>query len=183
MVYISGGTQLIDPVKTLERVGVSEGMAVADLGCGGSGHFSIHAAQMVGEKGMVYAVDIIRSALNEVAKKARLEGVKNLKTIWANLEIYRSTKLPDNSVDVALLKNVLFQSKEHSNIFQEAKRIIKPEGKLLVIDWNKTSAPFGPPLVDRVSPKEVKSLANSIQLQNIDEFAAGKYHFALVFQK
>lgn len=183
MTYFSGGNQLIDAVKTLKRAGVFDGMKVADLGCGGAGHFVIPAARLVGSKGMAYAVDILRSVLDEVAKKARLDGVSNLKTIWANLETYHSVKLADNILDIAFLINILFQSKEHLTLFQEAKRLLKKGGKLLVIDWNKTSAPFGPPLVDRVSSKEVKSLAGSLGLTPIDEFVPGKYHFAVVFIK
>lgn len=183
MVYISGGNQLIDPTKILERVGVAEGMNVADLGCGGAGHFIIPAAKSVGNTGMAYAVDILRSVVKEVAKKARLEGVHNLKVIWANLEMYRSTQLPDNFLDMAFLINILFQSKEHLNILQEAKRILKTGGKLLVIDWKQVHIPFGPPLVDRVPLKEVKSLANSLGLVLEDEFDAGKYHYGLIFRK
>lgn len=182
MAYISGGNKLIDPRATLKRIGVAQGMKVSDLGCGGAGHFVLPAAEMVGDSGMAYAVDILKSVLNEVSRKARLNGIQNLKTIWANLEIYQSTRIPDHMLDMAFLINILFQSKEHLNIFKEAKRIIKHGGKLLVIDWNQTHVPFGPPLIDRVSAKEVKSIANSLGFDLVDEFDAGKYHFALVFK-
>ena len=183
MVYISGGNKLIDPEKTLAHLGIEEGMNVAYLGCGSTGHFLIPAAKMIGENGKAYAVDILKSVLSEVSKKSRLEGVSNVKTLWANLEIYRSTGLPDNALDMAFLINILFQSKEHTNIFREAKRILKIGGKLLVIDWNRTAAPFGPPPIDRVKVEDVKSLAHSLGLELVDEFFPGKYHFALIFRK
>ena len=183
MVYISGGNKLIHPEKTLAHLGISQDMKIAYLGCGSTGHFLIPAAKMIGENGMAYAVDILKSVLSEVSKRSRLEGVSNVKTIWANLEIYRSTGLADNELDMAFLINILFQSKEHTNIFRAAKRILKPEGKLLVIDWNRTSAPFGPPPIDRVKVEDIKSLAHSLELELVDEFSPGKYHFALVFRK
>ncbi|KKQ57251.1 MAG: Methyltransferase type 11 [Parcubacteria group bacterium GW2011_GWA2_38_13] len=183
MVYVSGGNQLIDAKFILKKIRVHEGKVVADLGCGGAGHFIIPAGKWVGKKSTVYAVDILRSALEEVSKKARLMGIKNIKTIWSNLEIPGSTKLSDNELDIAFLINILFQSKEDKNIMTEAARILKPGGKLLVIDWNSTRVPFGPPLVDRVDPNEIKEIAKTLGLKIMDEFDAGKFHFGLIFKK
>lgn len=183
MVYVSGGNQLINRKKIFERVGVGEGMHLADLGSGGLGYFVLPAAKMVGEKGKVYAVDVLKSALSEVSKRARFLGLNNVKPIWANLEIYSSTGIPDCSLDIVFLINMLFQSKEHSTIFQEAKRILKLQGKLLVIDWNQTAIPFGPKLEDRVQTQEIKTLATSLGLRLLDEFSPGKFHYALLFQR
>jgi len=178
MVYVSGGNQLIDAKFILKKIRVHEGKVVADLGCGGAGHFIIPAGKWVGKKSRV-----LRSALEEVSKKARLMGIKNIKTIWSNLEIPGSTKLSDNELDIAFLINILFQSKEDKNIMTEAARILKPGGKLLVIDWNSTRVPFGPPLVDRVDPNEIKEIAKTLGLKIMDEFDAGKFHFGLIFKK
>lgn len=183
MVYISGGNQLIDAKFILKKMHIREGMKVADLGCGGAGHFIIPAAKWVGKNTNAYAVDILRSVLDEVSKKARLMGIYNVKSIWANLEIPRSTQLPDNDLDAVFLINILFQSKEDKNIIMEAKRILKPGGKLLMIDWNQTIIPFGPPLVDRVNPEDIKTSAQTLGLKLAKEFDAGKYHFGLIFQK
>lgn len=183
MAYVSGGNQLIDAKFILKKMHIREGMRVADLGCGGAGHFIIPAAKWVGKNTNAYAVDILRSVLDEVSKKARLMGIDNLKSIWANLEIPRSTKLPDNDLDAVFLINILFQSKEDKNIITEAKRILKPGGKLLIIDWNQTVIPFGPPLIDRVSEEKIKILAQSLGLKLVKKFDAGKYHFAMIFIK
>jgi ubiquinone/menaquinone biosynthesis C-methylase UbiE len=183
MVYFSGGNELLNPEKLYQHVGLTQGMKVADLGCGGSGRFTITAAKLVGRKGKVYAVDILKSVLKEMARKARLEGVSNVKTVWANLEIYGATKIKTNELDVAFLINILFQSKEHENIIKESVRMLKSGGKLLVVDWKQTGAPFGPPVVDRVKPDKIKKIAKSIGLKKIDEFEAGDYHYGLVFQK
>lgn len=183
MVYISGGKELINPETLLSKVGIKQGMKIADLGCGTTGRFCIPAAKLTGNTGVVYIIDILKSVLNEVSRKARLEGVNNIKAIWANLEIFGSTKIKNDFIDVATLINILFQSKEHKNILKEAYRILKINGKLLVVDWKQTAIPFGPPLIDRVKPEAIKKIARELNFQLIEEFSAGQYHYGLIFSK
>ena len=183
MVYISGGNELLDAKKILKKLGVHEGAKVADLGCGGAGHFIIPAAKMIGKHVNAYAIDILKSVLSEVSTKARLLKIYNIKTTWANLEIFGSTKIKDNELDYTFLINILFQSKEHKNILLEAKRIMKKGGRLLIIDWNQMDIPFGPSLIDRVRPEDVRALAESLDFKFIEEFYAGTYHFGMILQK
>ena len=70
MVYVSGGTGLLNPSNIFQRISIQQGMNVADLGCGGSGYFTICVAKLVGKNGTVYAVDILKSTLQEISKKA-----------------------------------------------------------------------------------------------------------------
>ena len=86
MVYVSGGNELLDPMEILGRLGVTTGSIVADLGCGGAGHFVIPAAKLVGHKTNVYAVDIQKIVLASVASIGRLEGISNIKTVWSDIE-------------------------------------------------------------------------------------------------
>jgi len=181
--YISGGNLLLDPIFILNKAGVAAEMKVADLGCGGAGHFVLPAAHMVGKKGIVYAVDILKEVLGAVESKAKLEGLSNIKYVWSDLEVVGGTKIMAESLDVALLINILFQAKEHKNILQEAKRLLKPGGKLLIVDWSEIASPFGPPAERRIKKEEIKKIVQSIGFKIIEEFAAGKYHFGLLFQK
>ncbi|HLC89441.1 MAG TPA: class I SAM-dependent methyltransferase [Patescibacteria group bacterium] len=183
MVYISGGNELLDPVMILNRLGVKSGLRLADLGCGGAGHFIIPAARFVGDKTTVYAVDILKSVLQSVTSKAYFQGIKNIKPVWANLETFGSTKIPKESLDFVFLINILFQSKQDENIIKEAERLLKTGGKLLVIDWNQNPTSFGPPPIDRIKPEVVKKICHDLNLKLIDEFEPGIYHFGLIFKK
>jgi len=183
MVFISGGNELLDASSVLRRAGVSEGMTVADLGCGGAGHFVIPAANIVGEKGVAYAVDVLKVVLQAVSSKARVEGVNNLKTVWSNLEVLGATNIAGDSLDVAFLINILFQSKKDEAIIQEAYRLVKPNGKLLIVDWNKTSSALGPSMIDRPDPAKLKKVAQDVGFKLTDEFNPGEYHFGLIFEK
>jgi len=181
---ILGGNALLDPLKILNKAGIAEGQKVADLGCGTAGHFVIPAARMVGDKGHVYAVDILKSALEGVKSRAKLEGITNLDTIWSDLEVYNATKIDTNSLDVALLINVLFQTKKHDEILKETARMLKSGGTLLVVDWKMTDIPaFGPDSEMRIDPEKIKQTAQDLNLELTKEFEAGKFHFALTFKK
>lgn len=183
MVYISGGNELLNPEEIFKHLDIKAGAKIADLGCGGAGHFTIPAAQKVGNQGVVYAVDILKSVLKSIVSRARLEGISNVKIVWSNLEIVGATKIPKESLDIAFLINILFQSKQHENLFKEASRLLKNKGSLLVVDWQPRGGSFGPPLIDRVKPEKVKEIAQKLNLKLIDEFPAGTYHYGLVFQK
>ncbi len=181
---VPGGSELLDPKIILEKVGLEEGMTVADLGCGGMGYFSLQAAYLVGEKGFVFAVDILPFVLENVKERAKTRDLdKIIETVQSNLEIFGATKIRDESLDFALLINIFFQAKRHKNMIREAVRMLKPKGKLVVVDWKKTGAPFGPPVKDRVSPQRIEELAFQIGLKKKFVFEAGPYHYGLVFEK
>lgn len=180
---IPGGNELMNNQKVLETAGIEEGMVVADLGCGARGYFALQAGKMVGKNGLVYAVDILKPSLQSVESIARLHNIQNIKTVWSDLEIHEATKIKSESVDFALLINVLFQSKKQEAILKETARLLKNQGKLLVVDWKKTGAPFGPPIEDRILPEQVKEWAEEMGLKLEKEFEAGPYHYGLVFTK
>lgn len=180
---IPGGGELLNAKTLLEKAGIEEKMKVADLGCGRRGHFSLQAAKLVGNKGLVYAVDVIKDILKNVQGTAQLYGISNIKSIWADLEIAGSTKLKDGSIDIAMLNNILFQTKKKKEIVNEAVRILKKNGALLIIDWKKIKTPFGPPAEDRVRPGAIKDYVQKCGLTLIHEIDAGPHHYALVFKK
>ncbi len=179
----SGGNELLDPNKIFDKLEIKPGSRIADLGCGGSGHFIIPAASLVGSETNVYAVDILKSVLKNIVSSARIRGVNNIKPIWSNLEVYGATKIKDNSLDFAFLFNILFQSKKQKEIIKESLRLLKKGGKLAVIDWKDTNFSFGPPLEIRVKKEIIKKIALGLSLELVEEFKAGNYHYGLIFKK
>jgi ubiquinone/menaquinone biosynthesis C-methylase UbiE len=90
------------PMKRLRKVGLQEGQTVLDYGCG-IGSYVIPASKIVGASGKVYALDIQPMAVDRVKKRAEKNGLSNVQTITSNID----TNLPDKSVDVVLLYDVL----------------------------------------------------------------------------
>ena len=107
--------------------GAKKGDIILDYGCG-IGFNTIPAAEIVGEEGMVYALDIHPLAIKSVEKQIMKKGLKNVKTILSGL----NTGLPDESVDIVLLYNVLPMIKNRSALIKELYRVLKPGGILSV---------------------------------------------------
>jgi len=103
------------------------GDVILDYGCG-IGFNTIPAAEIVGEEGMVYALDIHPLAIKSVEKKIREKGLRNVKTILSDL----NTGLPNESVDIVLLYNVLPMVKNRPALIKELYRVLRPGGILSV---------------------------------------------------
>lgn len=183
MLGSTGGNTLIDVSLLFNKAKIEEKMKVADLGCGSSGHFVFSGAKLVGKKGVMYAVDILRTSLETIIKRARAENLSNIKTVWSNLEIFGATKIETGSLDIALLINTLYQSHKRAEILRESIRLLKKNGKLIIVEWKNVAAPFGPPPEERVKKELVDSAAKRLGLRPEEEFEAGTYHYGLIYVK
>ncbi|MEA1963373.1 MAG: class I SAM-dependent methyltransferase [Patescibacteria group bacterium] len=183
MYKITGGGILIDVNHILEKAQIAEGMQVADLGCGTLGHFVFPLAKIVGKHGKVYAVDILRIALDTIDRRIKVEGSKNIETVWSNLEIFKATKIESSSLDAAMLLNTLYLSHKRVEIIRESVRMLKQGGKLMIVEWQNTNIPFGPPMGERVKEDSLIHGAGKFGLKFINEFIAGQYHYGVIFEK
>lgn len=183
MMKVTGGSALLDAESLLKRVGIKEKMKVADFGSGAYGHFIFPAAQMVGSRGAIYAVDILRPALEAIGKKAKQENLSNISTVWSDLEVFKATKIEAESLDVGLLINNLYLSRKRAEILRECIRMIKKGGKLLIVEWEDTSSPFGPPPEERVKLDLLKKAGEKLGLKSEESFSAGQFHYAIIFTK
>jgi ubiquinone/menaquinone biosynthesis C-methylase UbiE len=170
-----------DPIKNLAELDVQDGMKVADIGAG-SGFYSIEAAKKVGARGLVYAVDVQQDLLERLKKSAALVGLHNIEIIWGNAEKIGGTKLRENIADRVIVSNVLFQiePKDRDNFVLELKRIVKPGGKLLVVDW-QSGSPLTPPTAVPVMTAEALFQKAGWTLEK--NFDAGDHHYGIIFKK
>ena len=172
----------LNPGKIVSEFGVSEGMSVADFGSG-AGYFTILLGQQVGKDGKVYALDVQEPPLDSVRAKAKAAGLENIETVRANLEVLGSSRLPDNSQDMVLLANILFQSTKKAEIIAEAARVLKSGGALIIIDWKKGAGGFGPPDELRTEQTDMRALAPADIFSFQKDIDAGSFHYGMVFRK
>mgnify|MGYP000110679399 CR=1 FL=1 len=177
------GTALIDPYKIFEKISLAEGNRVADLGCGRTGHFVFPAVKVVGEKGIVYAVDVVKNILESIKSLARSGGIENVQTIWSDIELPGKTPIPANSLDACFCVNVLFQLKNKAGAITEAARILKKGGYLVVVDWARKLGTLGPDPQIMVNPEELIKRAAAQQLRLMSRVTPGDYHYGLIFEK
>ncbi len=166
----------VDPKEIIEDLPLKDKMTVVDFGCG-AGAWIISLADKI-EEGIFYAVDILEEPLSILRGRAKHEGLKNIKTVKADVE--KGVDIRDESADLVLMTNFLFQVEDKEKVFTEAKRILKNEGLLLVMDWLPESK-IGPG--SKVSPKEVEKIAQNIDFEKKEEFQAGMYHYGFIYKK
>jgi len=113
--------------ELLRNLGVREGHSVLDVDCGTAVH-TMAAARIVGERGTVHAVDIHPATIEMTEKRARKMGLKNVETIYSDLE----TGLEDGSMDTVLMFNCLKGRRNRSEIMKEMHRVVKTDGVVFV---------------------------------------------------
>jgi len=113
----------------LGEVGIRPGFHVLDYGCG-SGSYVLAAAELVGESGKVYALDIHPLAVQSVQNLASKKRLGNVETICSDCK----TGLPDSTVDVVLLYDTFHALSDPSGVLEELGRVLKPSGILSVSD-------------------------------------------------
>ncbi len=164
--------------EVLPYLQLKEDMSAAEFGCG-SASLAVLLAKML-NKGRVYALDIQEEKLSAVKGKLSQQKINNIITILCDLESENGSTLQENSLDVVLIPNLLFQAENKYAIIKEAKRVVKKDGQILIIDWLK-KGPFGPEKI--VKPEEIKTIASELGLSIKKEIVLGDYHYGLIFIK
>lgn len=173
----------LNPETFIDRIGLIPGMIVVDFGTGG-GQWTLAAARRVGEAGRVYAFDVQRGLLEKLKKEAMELGFKNVEVIWSDLERVGGSKVADNLVDFVIIANLLFQTKSPYFIAKEAARILKPGGRVLVIDWEYNEKTLLGPHPDHIlSIHELEQVFIDAGFRSGEKAKAGNHHFALLFDK
>ena len=167
-----------DPVKISSAIGVKNGMTVADLACG-PGFFTIPLASLVGERGLVYAVDSSPMMLKHLRANIEKSGVhkKTIKVLRADVS---DTGIPAASVDVAIFANVLHDIDDKRAFLREVRRICRSGAMLVDIDWKKARMDQGPPYDIRLTEAESRKILSESGLDIRSSLDAGPHHYCLV---
>lgn len=164
----------LDPDAILGAFGVGPGDVIADIGAG-TGFFTIPAAMRVGPSGRVYALDLESEMLGDLRLRIGVAGPRNV-------EILRSDEdripLPQASVDLAFLACVLHEL-DGPGTLRECARILKPTGRLAIVDWKKMKQDIGPPYRHRLDEGQARAFLQQSGFTPTRTFEAGRYHYGI----
>ena len=171
-----------EPAKVLATFGLDRGVQdMVEFGCG-YGTFTLAAAGIA--SGTVHALDIEPEMKAVVQQKCRDAGVKNVAVTLRDF-VATGTGLADNSMDAALLFNILHHE-EPVALMKEALRVLKPDGKLAVIHWNYDPAtPRGPAMEIRPRPEQCIEWGREagFRFNERNRYDLQPYHYGLLFRK
>lgn len=169
----------LNPNEIINFLPLKEGMVVADFGCG-NGYFTLEIAKKIKPSGKVWALDIWKPSLEALNFRAKLEGLNSfIETRWANLEIPKGSGLENNSCDLVFIANILFEVEKKETLFEEAKRILKPEGFLVLIEWEPEKLPNKNFLLP-LSKQDSLELLEKFGFQIERELALGITHYGFL---
>jgi len=168
-----------DPEGILTSIGVVPGMVFVDMGCG-DGYFALPAARRVGRLGRVYANDINDGAVERLRQRAAQEGLDNL---FTDVKEAEETVVCEGCADLVFFGIDLHDFRDPAQVLLNAKKMLRPEGRLADLDWKDQPMALGPPLEKRFSIEKARNLIGSAGFRVESVQDAGLYHYLIIARR
>lgn len=168
------------PEQNILRLGLTEGMRVADFGAG-TGYYSRAASARVGYTGKVYAIEVQKDLVKKLESEIKHWGLLNIECIWGDIETRGGTKISDHSMDAVIVSNILFQVEDKLGLIDEAKRILKKGGKVLLVDWSGALGSIGPTAPNIVTDSMAKELFEKRGFTFTEKISTTAHHYGIIF--
>jgi ubiquinone/menaquinone biosynthesis C-methylase UbiE len=165
------------PDEVIAALGLKEGEALADIGAG-SGYFSFRFAPKVGHSGRVYAVDINGDMIVHMNRRIRDLQLNNVVTV---LSVPDDPLLMDASINRFFICNTWHHIENRTQYLALMKKMLKPGGQIIIIDYQKKELPVGPPPEMKVAREEVVQQMEAGGFQLAKEHTFLPYQYFLVF--
>jgi ubiquinone/menaquinone biosynthesis C-methylase UbiE len=179
--YSASGARFLDnpirrliqpPSELLEKLGLTRGQTAVDFGCG-PGFYTVELAKRAGK---VYAIDLSPEMLEKAKQKTAKAHIGNVEFMQSN---GTSIQLPDGSVDLIFLVTVFHEIGETNRVLWEFGRVLKPMGKLVIVEVIKKGIIPGAPLQD---PKAIETEVEAACFQ-LEKMLPYKSYGVLIFTK
>ena len=164
------------PHEVITALDLKPGQVIADIGAG-SGYFSFRLAHHVGP-GRVYAVDISPDMILHMNRRVRDLGITNLTTVLAPPD---DPLLADTSLDRVFICDTWHHVEKQGEYLGKLKKMLKPGGQLVMIDFQKRELPVGPPLEMKIAREDVVRQLETAGFQLLKEHTFLPYQYFLVF--
>lgn len=167
----------LNPTETLNKAGLTSDMTICDIGAG-TGVFAFPAAKITADT--VFALETSDEMLEILQSRKKEFGADNL-----IIKKVRGARLPleDHSCDMVMMVTVLHEIEEPAILLNEIRRILRPNGKLAIVEFHKEETPLGPSASHRISIEQTEKLCRSSGYAAVDTFNLGENFYSMVFSK
>ena len=173
--------ELIDPKKLLKIIPLKTGSVVLDLACG-KGAYAIHISEIIGDEGLIYAVDLWKEGLLLLDEQINKKNITNIMPLIA--DVTEQIEIDDHSIDICLMATVLHDFEEADKtdpVLKEIKNLLRPNGCFAVIEFKKIKGPPGPPIHIRLSEDEVEKIVIGYGFRKGKVADIGAYNYLMTF--
>jgi len=165
------------PHEVIHALNLKSGEVIADIGAG-SGYFTFHLARHVGDKGKVYAVDVSPDMILHINRRIRELKANNIVTLLADPD---DPLLPDRSVNRFFFSDSWHHIENQSKYLSLMKRMLKPSGEVVMIDFHKKELPVGPPMQMKIAREDLIKQFDGNGYRLTKEHSFLPYQYFLVF--
>jgi ubiquinone/menaquinone biosynthesis C-methylase UbiE len=165
------------PREVMEALAIKQGEVIADIGSG-SGYFTMRLAHHVGPTGRVYAVDVMPEMIRHLESRVRDAGIKNVSTILAKPD----DPLLPQPVDRFLIVDVWHHVENQAGYLALMKKLLKPGGQVVMIDYHKRELPVGPPTAMKIAREDLLKQMQTHGFRLATEHTFLPYQYFLIFK-
>lgn len=127
---------IVNREAIIKSLDLKKGESVVDVGAG-TGSFLLHLSKLVGDKGKVTAIEISPSFVEFMKTKINKLNLKNSQAVLGEL---KSTTLKDKTQDMVFCVDTFHHFDNPELMLNDFKRILKPKGRLVVVDFMKNES-------------------------------------------
>ncbi len=173
----------LDPQKIVQQIGLLPEMHIVDIGSG-IGTFAIAMSPYIGTTGHIFALDILPDVITRLSNDLRERGIMNITPIVGDIEHSNGIIIDTGIIDMVFCSNVFFQISDKQGALREIARLLKPNGKLVIIDWIDSFSGMGPHRDSIISPNEITNLVTMSGFAHVSDLGStGDHHYGKIFQK
>jgi ubiquinone/menaquinone biosynthesis C-methylase UbiE len=166
------------PARLVRTLGLRSGQTVAEIGSG-SGYMVRRLARVVGPRGHVYAVDAEPRMLPVLVERLRRARIANVTPVLAR---DADPLLPARSCDLVLVVNTYHHLSCGPRYLRRLRRLLRPGGRLVNVDFQRRETPVGPPLERRVAREAFLRDAGRAGFRLVREAMFLPYQYCLVLR-
>jgi ubiquinone/menaquinone biosynthesis C-methylase UbiE len=163
----------------VDALKLREGEVVADIGCG-SGYVARKISKRIGDKGLVYGVDIQQEMLDLLAKRMAMFRISNVKGVLGDVA---DPKLPPESCDTMIMVDVYHELEQPYEMISAMVKALKPGGRIVFVEYRGEDSNVPIKTVHKMTEEQVRKEMSVQPLEHAETLKMLPWQHIIVFRK